>query len=111
MPGVCLQGSLNSNGQYVGTKLSTGSFQALFQVDYVSPYITSLFGDPNVWLQTGSDSLNTGVNRFQNGGKTDVAILTGGDITFQTPAPEPGTLAMVGSGILGLAGVLRRKLI
>jgi len=28
-----------------------------------------------------------------------------------TPVPEPGTLALVGFGVLGLAGVLRRKLI
>jgi len=27
-----------------------------------------------------------------------------------TPAPEPGTLALIGSGILAAAGVLRRKL-
>ena len=30
-------------------------------------------------------------------------------ITF-TPAPEPGSLALFGSGIVGLAGVLRRRL-
>src|SRR5271169_1485801 len=29
MPGVCLQGILNSNGQYTATLMGTGSFQAL----------------------------------------------------------------------------------
>ncbi len=29
---------------------------------------------------------------------------------FLGPTPEPGTLAMFGSGIIGLAGVLRRKI-
>ena len=110
-PGVCLLGSLNSNGTYVATKGGTGSFQALFQVDYVSPYITNLFGDPNLWVPIGSDSLNTSHNNFNNGGKTDGASLSGGNITFQTPVPEPGTLGMVGTGLLGLAGVLRRKLV
>jgi hypothetical protein len=110
MPGVCLQGSQNSNGQYVATRLGTGSFQAVFHVDYVSPYITSLFADPNAWLPMGSDSLNTGVNLFKNGGAKDEAILTGGNITFQTPVSEPGTLALLGSGILGLASFLRRKI-
>jgi PEP-CTERM motif len=111
MPGVCLQGSSNSNGQYVGTRLGTGSFQALFQVDYVSPYITSLFGDPNQWLPSGSDSLNTAANLFKNGGTKDDALLTGGTISLQTPVPEPGSLALLGSGILGLATVIRRKLV
>lgn len=109
-PGVCLLGSLNSNGTYVATKGGTGSFQALFQVGYVSPYITHLFGDPNLWMPTGSDSLNTSHNNFNNGGKTDGANLSGGNITFQTPVPEPGTLGMVGTGLIGLAGMLRRKL-
>lgn len=31
------------------------------------------------------------------------------NVTF-TPTPEPGTLALFGSGIVGLAGVLRRRL-
>jgi len=109
LPGVCLEGTQNSNGEYVGTKNGTGSFQGLFTVTYVSPYITSLFGEPNSWLPAGSDSLNTSANKFKNLGKTDTASLSGGAITFET-VPEPGTLGMLGTGLLGLAGVLRRKL-
>ena len=109
LPGVCLEGIQNSNGEYVGTKNGTGSFQGLFTVTYVSPYITSLFGEPNSWLPAGSDSLNTSANKFKNLGKTDTASLSGGAITFET-VPEPGTLGMLGTGLLGLAGVLRRKL-
>jgi PEP-CTERM motif len=112
MPGVCLQGILNSNGQYTATLMGTGSFQALFTVTYVSPYIPALFGDPNAWMSTGSDSLTTSVNHFANGGNTDTAALGGGSITYQTPTvPEPGTLALFGTGILGLAVAIRRKLI
>jgi hypothetical protein len=77
----------------------------------VSPYVTSLFGQPNQWLQPGSDSFTTGHNSFANGGRTDTASLGQGGITFQTPVPEPGTLAMFGGGIIGLAGVIRRKLL
>jgi len=109
-PGVCLLGTLNDNGAYVALWHSTGSFQALFDVTYVSPFVTSLFGDPNTWLPTGSDSFTTGHNNFTNGHQTDTATLGQGGITFQT-TPEPGTLALFGSGILGLAGLVRRKLL
>lgn len=109
MPGVCLQGSINDTGTYVAFANSTGSFQALFQVDYVSPYVTSLFGDPNNWMPGGSDSFTTSHNSFSNGGKTDKATLGQGGITFQT-VPEPGTLALLGTGVLSLAGFIRRRI-
>lgn len=108
MPGVCLQGILNSSGAYVAFVHSTGSFQAVFQVTYVDPYVTDLFGDPNTWLPTGSDSFTTGHNNFANGGKTDMATVGQGGVTFQT-VPEPATLALLGAGLLGLAGTARRK--
>jgi hypothetical protein len=108
-PGVCLEG-IQNYGQYTATYKGTGSFQALFTVTYVSPYIPSLFGDPYGWQTTGSDSLTTSANIFKNGGTTDSAKLGGGAITYQTPVPEPSTLGMLGSGILGLGAVLRRKL-
>ncbi len=40
---------------------------------------------------------------YQNAART-------GDIVIGTAVPEPGTLMMFGSGIVGLAGILRRKI-
>jgi PEP-CTERM motif-containing protein len=108
--GVCLTGTLNGNGTYTAMIHQTGSFQGLFQVTFVSPVITGLFGDVNVWLPGGPDSLTTRSNTFTAGGTTATADMLGGLIGFQTPVPEPGTLALLGSGILGLAGVLRREI-
>jgi hypothetical protein len=39
-----------------------------------------------------------------------VGIAQGGEFNLAPTTPEPGTLIMFGSGILGLAGVLRRKI-
>jgi len=35
----------------------------------------------------------------------------GGNIEFGTATPEPGTLMLLGSGVVGLAGIIRRKMI
>ncbi len=107
--GVCLQGILN-HGLYAAVLGGTGSFQGLFTVTYVNPIIPALFGDPQGWQPTGSDSLTTSFNIFAKGGNTASALLGGGSVTYQTPVPEPSSLALVGSGVLGLASLIRRKM-
>jgi hypothetical protein len=49
-------------------------------------------------------TINTGKGFF--GGSTDII----GGVTTITAVPEPGTLALLGTGLLGLAGALHRKL-
>jgi hypothetical protein len=110
--GICLTGILN-NGGYSAIKGSGGSFQGLFTVTYVNPWIDEVFGDSGYLANSGSDSFNTGENIFTVS-KTgvpsaDAAPLTSGTISFDTPVPEPSSLLLLGTGLLGLAFVAFRK--
>ncbi|MGA8867816.1 MAG: PEP-CTERM sorting domain-containing protein [Candidatus Sulfotelmatobacter sp.] len=49
-------------------------------------------------------TINTGKGLF-NGSTT----ISSGDTNIVTSVPEPGTLGLLGTGLVGLAGVLRRK--
>ena len=49
-------------------------------------------------------TINTGRGFFN--GKT---LISSGDTNIATPVPEPGTLGLLGTGLVGLAGVLLRK--
>lgn len=50
-------------------------------------------------------TINTGL-KFFNGTKR----ISSGDSNIVTTVPEPGTLGLLGTGLIGLAGALRRKL-
>ena len=68
--------------------------------------------DHTLWLvdqsSTGSLEQYSTAGALLSGGPY-VGGALGGEFNF-SPVPEPGTLVMFGSGILGLAGVLRRKI-
>ena len=65
---------------------------------------------PPQWgWETGTGGDNIGYQDFfgqRSATGSDSAFALGG-----TAVPEPGTLVMLGTGVLGLAGVIRRRLI
>ena len=95
---------------FTGSILSGGTFGAWETCDQIScEWMTNVTIDFRSqssdygWLSTG--------NLQWVGGCADGECESYSTLTQQTVAPEPGSLILFGSGILGLAGVLRRRLI
>ena len=113
----------SATGTYNGTPISLvapgvdGAFayNNLVHFPPVSGYNVDMYGllfhvaeqgDVNLCATTGcagSDNY-TNISNFAGFANTNVSA------TFDSPTPEPGTLLMLGSGVLGLAGTLRRKI-
>jgi hypothetical protein len=130
MAGGSLQmgGTFNGGGSF--TILSNGNFTpdpnaTLFTGSFTGPVswtmITLANGTHNYTL-TGSITGTWYNGTIVSGATVQLTINTGkgffnghtrissGDSNVLTSVPEPGTLALLGTGLVGLAGVLHRKL-
>lgn len=105
--GACLSGDLNQ-GMYFALNGDGGVWGGVYAVTYVSPAILALFGEQGWYhFPHGPDAFTTTYNVV--GPNLTTAELDSGSISFQTYTPEPGTLLLLGTGVLGLAKALWRK--
>jgi hypothetical protein len=77
----------------------------------LSTYTLGLNGSVITSTDSGESAPIGAVNLSEISGELWTGILQ--SVTFSTPdpAPEPGSLSLLGMGVLGLAGMARRKLI
>jgi hypothetical protein len=85
------------------------------------PLNSGICPSANILANINATTGNTAIGNFPGGTAVspvfifkDINVQTGGSLTnFQQsfhPVPEPGTLALFGSGLLSIAGLIRRKL-
>lgn len=129
-----LTGTLNGNvftatsasGFYNGTPISlvapgvdgAFSYNDLVYVPPVSGYSVDMYGlvfnvaglgDANLCATAGCAG-SEGYTNISNFTKDVGYVFTNVTATFDSPTPEPSTLLMMGSGLIGLAGVVRKHL-
>jgi hypothetical protein len=97
--GVIFSGSFSGPVTWTLATLANGTHNYT-----LTGVVTGMMGGSSVSGVTVQLTINTGKGYF-NGSTT----LAGGDTTMRPSVPEPSTLALFGTGIIGLAG-LRKKI-
>lgn len=94
------------SGPTLWTWLSGSSFSLSGAVSgNVDPALYAFLGLPNANPATGFIvTLIIGQDQAGNW------VIFSGDIGVVSPVPEPGTLALFGTGLIGMAGIIRRRL-
>jgi len=132
--GALMSGSLAGGGMFSGTGSSfviTGNGSSgvpsgvIFQGMFSGPvtwtmmtlangtHIYSLSGTITGTWMNGTTVSGASVQLTLNTGKgffTGSVNISSGDSSIVTTVPEPGTLGLLGTGLVGLAGAVRRKL-
>lgn len=115
-PLTALGGGLFSfTGGSITTMSASGTFHDGLTSGFFTPFGGGTFGI-TASLVLNPPTLTAGVASFNFIlGPTGMNIISGGaSVNFEgslTPIPEPGTLGMLGTGLIAIGGLLRRKLL
>ena len=93
--GVIFTGSFTSNVTWTHTMVGSNNFYTL----------TGSVAGGGMQAATVQLTISTGTKPFS--GST---TISSGDTNLVTVVPEPGTLGLLGTGLLGVAGLVRRKM-
>ncbi len=94
---------------FVGSFISGSVSPVLLSFLGLNPSITNFDGLIHFDVSPKPVSFALGSGRTRNGG-VKVGALGSGDLHIVQAVPEPGTLWLLGSGVMALAGTVRRKL-